>query len=84
MLRPATAAVPCPMTLIFVMLPSASLARNVDRQCAKPTDSATETVDLDDLAAYGLAEARRRLVDLLQQVVGRVAAIDVARGDLRP
>ena len=42
-----------------------------------------EAVDLDDLAAHGLAEAGRRLADLLQQEVRRVAAVDVARGDLR-
>ena len=37
---------------------------------------------LDDLAAQRLAEALGRFADLLQQEVRRLAAVDVARGDL--
>ncbi len=40
-------------------------------------------VDLDELAPQGLAERPRRLPDLLEQEVGSIAPIDVARGDLR-
>ena len=55
---------------------------DVGGQGAMADRGATQAVDLDDLAAHGLAETCRRLADLLQQVVRRVAAIDVAGGDL--
>ena len=40
-------------------------------------------VALDELAAQGLAERDGRLGDLLEQIVRVLAAVDVARGDLR-
>ena len=42
-----------------------------------------QAVAFDDLAAQRLAERRRRLGDLLQEVMRGVAAVDVAGGDLR-
>ena len=70
------------MTLTLVMLPSAEPGTDVERERPSTDRGTQQPVDLDDLAANRLAEARRRLADLLQQVVGRIPAIDVAGRDL--
>ena len=56
---------------------------DVGRQCdVADGRSSTLPSTIDDLAAQGLGEAERRLGDLLQQEVRRVATVDVARRDL--
>ena len=71
------------MTLMRVMLPSASRGATSAGSARYADRRAAQAVDLDDLAAHRLAEARRRLADLLEQEVRRVATIDVAGRDLR-
>ena len=82
-LWPATAAVPWPITSDP---PDAAVAQAraaaSSGSVSGPSATSQLAVALDELAAQGLAERRRRLGDLLQQEVGEVAAVDVAGGDL--
>ena len=80
---PAIAAVPWPITIDAAEL----RRRAADRRTGAGSDFGGEatsrpTVALDDAAAQRLAERRRRLVDLLEEVVRSVAAVDVAGRDL--
>ena len=83
MLWPATAAVPWPITRNRVIVPSASFAAISGGRARSPTTATkAPSSSVSDLAAQGLGEARRRLGDLLEQIVRRSAAIDVARRHL--
>ena len=80
---PATAAVPCPIASTCVIVPSASRARTASgspvagrRTRRRPSSSAT-------LPRSVLRNEIGRFRDLLQQEVREVAAVDVARRDLR-
>ncbi len=82
-LWPATAAVPCPITSDPPELARAQArAQLLGQRLVRQLDD-RYAVALGDLSPQRLAERRRRLRDLLQEVVREVAAVDVAGRDLR-
>ena len=79
---PATAAVPWPITSTRSMAPERRPARTSSGSVSGPRLTARQAVALDQLAPQRLAEAGRRLGDLLEQEVRELAPVDVAGGDL--
>ena len=82
-LDPATWAVPCPITCTRSMVPLRRSSTTSAGSTSGPSATTGPVAVVDELAPQRLAEADRRLRDLLQQEVGELAAVDVAGGDLR-
>ena len=78
----ATAAVPWPMHRTRRMVAALQPRPHGRRQDLIAQGHPQVPVLLDDVATQGLGEAQRRLPDLLQQEVGGIAAVDVARRHL--